>query len=413
MHSKKGFLFGDTMNNKHLLLKIFAVFFLLFFLSCSADNDLPLVIPFTLENNRIILYAVINGQAGRFAFDSGANVSVANIRRFPGIFPIDLGRSVIDGVLRIVPVYRVNSIQFGDVVVNARSRLITRDDVVTRAIENENIDGILGINVFEGFWVELSFSRNKIILHKEIPANFISASSVPLIANGTIPMLYLPINIDNREFLMLIDTGAPHALYFPNNIINFIDDEDKTKIVSLLEAGDFYLVRTNRINILDVVYYNKLIMNNSYIVERTRNPSHAYKGIIGIDFLRHYDFLLDYRDLRKGRTTGMYYIPITFPEERCYGFFSFLSGMPKFGIITFCVPCFNRNGRLRITSLLTDSIAYALGLRLGSEITYINGKPVSDFLLEDLRDPFFFDKITEFSVFNRESNEYIAFYLNH
>jgi hypothetical protein len=58
------------------------------------------------------------------------------------------------------------------------------------------------------------------------------------------------------------------------------------------------------------------------------------RGLLGIDFLKYYDFLFDYRDLRKGQAAGFYLEPNTSLEERDYGIYSFIKGEPQNGVLT-------------------------------------------------------------------------------
>ena len=311
---------------------IFAICALLL-LSCSAYNDETLVIPFSIERGWIILDAAINGQAGRFVLDTGMIHSLAEVCA-QGLRSYGYVEQLIDGRLQMTPYYMLRSIQFGDIEVTSRSWLINRNDFIER-IRLRGFDGLLGLWIFEGYWVELSFSRNEIVLHRQKPEHFSSASHSPLKLPTSSSALHLPITIDGMEFLMNIDTGLQSALFFPNDIVNYRNPEDLSRIASNCEIGDFYLVQTNSISVLDRTYNGKLIMNNSYLAERTLDPHSTGIGLLGLDFMRHYDFLLDCRSLLYGRTTGMYYMPITSSEERDYGFFSFLKEAPELGIINF------------------------------------------------------------------------------
>ena len=379
------------------------VFLSFVFFACAKDNsEAPITIPFSLEDGRIVFDAVINGQEGRFIFDSGIMHSAFNISP-RGLLPIANTKRVINGRPKRTLVYWLNNIQFGDVKIKTNSWFYIGGDTTARLKEREGYDGLLGIRTFEGYWVELSIARSEITLHKQIPKHFINASHSMLKVFSRFEPLYLPLTIDNREFYMNIDTGLMHAFYFPDDIINDKPPEDITKIESNGEIGDYYLVQTNVINVLERTYYNKKIMNNSYGAARRNYASHADTGLIGLDFMQHYDFLFDYRELRKGRTTGMYYIPLNDLSERYYGFFSFIDESPEPGIIDFSM---NETGGLVIEDILTGSTAYAMyGLRPGYVITKINGEPIANFAKEELLDPEFFHRVIEFSVLDKEGKE--------
>ena len=266
-----------------------------------------------------------------------------------------------------------------------------------RTVSYLGLQGMLSNIVFGGFWVELSFSRNEIVLHSEKPVHFANAKHAELKlqqgeqAHG---LFYLPIDIDGKEFCFLIDTGLPHAFFFPSAITSNKKPDDLRQIASNLEYGDHFLVKTNSVSFLDRTYNDRSIMTNSYVPMRWTGNYDV--GIIGLEFFEHYDLLIDYRGLYDNTMTeGMYYIPITPPDDRNYGFYSFLTEAPEFGIINFY---YHRRG-LEITCILTDSPAYeTYGLRPGSIISKINGEPARNFTIADMLDPQFFRGLTDFSI---------------
>ncbi|MDR2633849.1 MAG: PDZ domain-containing protein [Treponema sp.] len=155
-----------------------------------------------------------------------------------------------------------------------------------------------------------------------------------------------------------------------------------------------HLVKTNRVHILDETYEDAYIITNSFLVQR-RGESFNDKGLIGVDFLKYYDFLFDYRDLRNGKSTGLYYEPNTQLEERDYGFFSFLKEPPEFGVIDYKID----NSGIIVTSILEDSIAYKdFNIRPGILITKINGKLYTEFSVDILRDPLFYRSVDNYTT---------------
>jgi len=402
------------MYKKHLPREICFTFCLVFFLACSTTpdtNDRSIVIPFTLENGVIVLEAVIDGRAGRFAWDNAANFSIIpGARSRPERW---YRYTVVGGEQTLVPFYQIDSIRFGNIDVRAQSWFINIvNDFAGRGTVALGFDGMLGNGIFNGFWVELSFSRNEIVLHREKPAHFANTSHAPLksmleITGERTDRFYLPVDIDGEKFLMLFDTGAWfHAFAFPNGIANNTSPDNVRRITSNREPWDYYLVQTNSITILDRTYHDKLIMTNSWLAPRRERTATIREfddvGLIGINFMRHYDFLFDHRDLVNGITEGMFFIPITPPAERNYGFFSFLTEAPEFGILNFWSTYMG----LMITSILMDSPAYTtFGLRLGSIIAKINGESVHNFSRAELLAPLFFQRVTSFSVLDEGGGE--------
>jgi hypothetical protein len=268
-------------------------------------------------------------------------------------------------------IYALNRIVFGDLELKTRSWLITRSDILN-SVKNEGYDGILGTRIFEGYWCELSFSKNKIILHKEKPEYF-TGYTPAMILNRYNADFHIPVTIDNRVFYFNIDTGVHNGIYFPGGITQFKEANEYRRILSDEEVTRYNLVKTGSINILDETYQDLSVMTNSFLAVRWDDASYNDIGLLGIAFLKYYDLLFDFRELRKGKTTGLYYKPNTPLDERDYGSYSFIEAAPEFGVLN----TGEGNEGIFIRSLLEDSAAYNdFGLRPGTIVTKINGRPV-------------------------------------
>ena len=363
--------------------------------SCAGNNDAAesadgLVIPFVIEDGFMIMEATINGKAGRFVFDSGANVSVVPDARMS--LPMLPAFVLPGGRPGFLLKYLVRRVEFANGSVRASSWVIRNAGGLGIPLGAE---GILGNGIFAGYWVEISFSRNEIVLYRQFPERFAEALHSPLAVRAMNKFL-LTIGINGREFLLALDTGLNQALFFPGVIAEGMDAADLRPVASTGEIKDFYLMRADSVSIMGRTYSDKLIMGNSYAGARVAANSHI--GLMGTGFLRHYDLLLDYRTLQLSSTNddsaGMFYIPIVAPEERDYGFYSFLDAAPEFGII----EAVRSQGHILIRSLLADSEAYALGLRPGSHIVRLDGRATMSFSPEEVSNPYFYDRFTEFEA---------------
>jgi hypothetical protein len=350
-------------------------------------------IPFTLENNRIIVEAVANGKKGRFVFDTGTtesylNIKTANLSRCGFTITPYKGQNIS------VNMYNLPKITFGNIELKTRSWVINRSDYLTKS-QNDGFDGILGARVFEGYWCELSFSKGKIILHKEKPGYFTLFSPVKIL-NKYNADFFIPCIIDGKTFYFDIDTGSPAGLYFPSGLIKIKKSDEYRKIVSASpELKVYYLVKANLISILDETYTEYFVMTNSFYSARDDQAYHDF-GVLGIDFLRYYDFLFDYRKLREGKSTGVYYEPNTPLEERNYGIYSFIKNVPEFGVLN--TTGFDTTG-FTIHRILKDSIAYKIyGLRPCMVITRINGYSITEIPREELFDPSFYLTVDNYTL---------------
>ncbi|GMO42185.1 MAG: hypothetical protein Ta2F_18200 [Termitinemataceae bacterium] len=375
---------------KHLLF----ISVILCLISCvETNNSAKVEIPFSLENERMILDATVNGKTGRFLFDTGATISEFKTNKIK----IWTGRYVNEkhkGKTKRENVYILNKIYFGSTELNTRSWFFNRTNSIT---EEEGYDGLLGIGIFAGHWCEISFSKNKIILHKEKP-EYYTKSINAFVENKYNYPIFIPVIVDDNIFNFEIDTGLSQGIYFPNDIVKFKTSSDYKKIITNSEVKDQNLVRTNSISILDEIYNNRFVITNSYVSAR-RNPesddNNNNAGILGIKFLKYYDILLDLRNLRDGKTTDLYYDPNTAIDERNYGFFTCMKEQPQFGITSIKIY----QTYIEIRAVIQDSIAYnKFSIKPGTIITKVNGKPIKEFSLPELQDPSFYLTIDNYTI---------------
>ncbi|MDR0760718.1 MAG: hypothetical protein LBF74_11530, partial [Treponema sp.] len=194
------------------------------FLTCCSAGELGgpdyAEIPFTIENKRIVVEAVANGKKGRFVFDTGTTESYLDI------FVMNL----VTERYTIIPykgeqvktrIYNLNEITFGDIKLRTKSWVIKHSDLLLK-VQRDGFDGLLGALTFEGYWCELSFSKSKIILHKEKPGYFTHFSPV-MILNYFNADFFIPVIIDGETFYFDIDTGSPYGIYFPGGLVKAKD----------------------------------------------------------------------------------------------------------------------------------------------------------------------------------------------
>jgi hypothetical protein len=198
----------------------------------------------------------------------------------------------------------------------------------------------------------------------------------------------------------------PPGIFFPEGLVKIKKPDEYREIVSDEEAGSYHLIKTNSIHILDETYENVSVMTNSVIAAGyDGDESYNDLGMLGLDFLKYYDFLFDYRNLRDGKSTGLYYEPNTPLEERNYGFFSFMKEAPELGVLNFDIDDF----KIVIRSIIKDSVAYELcEFRPGTVISKINGKPITEISHEELLNPSFFYSVDNYTVIEKGFEQTIS-----
>ncbi|MDR2659827.1 MAG: hypothetical protein LBC27_07570 [Spirochaetaceae bacterium] len=385
--------------DKYAYRYIFLLLFmsLVLFISCEKQNkNIHIEIPFSLENNTIVIEAEVEGKKGRYIFDTGATISYIDIGK-ENVWYRNYIYGIYEGKLSKLSIYNINKIRFGDIEVKSDSWIISKVDIIND-LKAEGYDGLLGNRIFEGYWCELSFSKQKIILSDlyDTNRNNFYNYSTALVENKYNSPLYIPVTINNnKDFYFMIDTGMNISLRFPDNLYQYTDKEETLNVFSSNEEGNHHLVKLDSLRILDETYTDIYALTNSIIAKRNNNDFYKDFGLIGLPFLKYYDFLFDYRDLRRGKTTGFYYKSNTPLEERDYGFFSFLKEPPEFGIIDYKID----NSGIIVTSILEDSIAYKdFNIQPGVLITKINGKPIMEFPIDILRDPLFYRSVDNYTI---------------
>jgi hypothetical protein len=394
----------NNMNVYKSLPLIMQFIFTISIVSCIKESTSEKVeIPFILENDRIVIDAIINGKKGRFTFDTGATESYLDINVRNLLFT-SYTTTMYNGKPKKVLIYHLNKITFGETELKTKSWVINRSDILINKKE-EGYDGVLGNRVFEGYWCELSFSKSKIILHKEKPEYFINYSPV-IIENKFDADFYVPVVIDDKVFHFNVDTGLFHAIYFPDGIIKFKASNEYQEVLSLEDVNQYHIVKISTIQLFDEIYTDAIVLTNSFLAKRRNNNQYFNdRGLLGLDFLKYYDLLFDYKELRKGKTTGMYYKSNTPLDKRNYGFFSFLKEVPQFGVLNFTIV----NSELTIVSVIKESLAYTVfGLRPGTTITKINGKPITEFSRDELLESSFYLTVDNYTILENNNERIIT-----
>lgn len=381
------------MGKRSVIIQAAFTFFFFIAYTTKVKYQESIEIPFILDtNNRIVLNAAIDGKEGQYIFDTGSAVSLADINT-ANLWLHGYSFRYREGKRYIQWNYLLKKIRFNDVDVNADS-WITNDPFARKNLIKSDYDGLLGIMTFEGYWCELSFSKSKIILHKEKPDNFIKSVSAKVESKYR-PQIDVPIEVDGNEIYLMIDTGLPFAFAFPSGLIDYKTSDKITEVSSIEEEGPlYYMIHTNSISFLDETYANNFILTRA-IREKRGGKKYRNAGLVGINILKYYDLLFDLTSLRKGKTTEMYYQPNAPLEERDYGFFSFNKEPPYLGILNY-----NYIGKgIFILSMLKNSIGQTcFGIDPGDIITQINGTSSLTFSQNEITNSDFIRNIQEFVV---------------
>ena len=333
-----------------------------------------IVIPFTIEgNNRIVLYATVNGVEGRFFWDTGA-FDVHTFTSLDNLTPVPADRNPAGGRRY----YIENGIIINGQVIKSRSIInyipsfffIPRWVEIAEYLRNEGFDGILGIAMFNGYWVEVSFTTSNIILHRQKPEGFTDYAPARTTFQGLYywpGAFFVTGMVDGVPIDFLLDTGARFAFHVPHSVREYLGADNYRKI---LTWNDFhYEFHTSNISLMGNEFVGKTL---------TTSPTAEYFGVtlLGVDFLQRYDILFDLRFLRArlGGITRLYYrhrLEKADTKLACPGIFTNIS--EPFGI-----RLETREEGLWVWGVIIPGFAHdELGLMPGMTITAINGQRIT------------------------------------
>jgi hypothetical protein len=332
-------------------------------------------IPFVLENERIVVEADVNGTAGRFIWDSGASASVVNCR-FDNLRYVDNRPFFWIGGGEKADVYIINEMTVGGVRIKSQSEITSVPaDIQKQLLEPYGYDGLLGIETFNGYWCEISFSQNAITLHKEKPTYF--TQSVP--AAKAEKFFTIPVAVDGISYRFVVDTGMPVSLTLPPDVIQLKAEGDYIRVRSSKANGDRYIrVRLRNDDYYAVKAHSVTVFNDAfkekYFFTDVPNGISMFHnrrlGIIGLPALRNYDLLFDLTGTGASREMRVYYKPRNEFEDRIIG----LRHLNRqVGLVRY-----NNVPEGIALDLLEGSPLLALGVNENTVITMVNGKAMKD-----------------------------------
>jgi hypothetical protein len=350
---------------------LFSFFIFVFFFSCDGRKEIPFELT---EGNRIVLNAVINGTRGRFMWDTGAFISVVNCNLDNLNFSRKwtLSWHSLDVEAESKDIYYLSEIKIEGELLKTKSEVTQSRVLKDLLLEPEGLDGILGINIFAGYWCEVSFSKRRIILYKEKPSQF--GTYVPANLEGD--YFRILIDVDGEASPFYVDTGAPE-MYFPPSVISGKTKDEYRKVLSPkrgkneLKTRNYYLVNTDKISVFDYIIENKTIITNSHAIFGVEPSINNARGLLGVEFLKNYDLLFDFTNLPFS-TSGLYYkrIDTEINETRLF---------PWNKTLESGIYLFYRTQEGITPGVIAGSVLNTeYGITERTVITKINGKPVRD-----------------------------------
>ncbi len=356
------------------------------FISCSNTNKAPepeYCFPFTFEDNRIILVANIDGSFGKFIFDTGCEGIITNTKivNLPKITrPYE--RLYLLGETKKYDAYALDTIKLNSKIFPVSTFILHSD---TKLV---GFDGFIGLSVFKGYYVEISFTKNVILLYKEKPKGYSKYIQI-FFNNQSCPDVQIAIDGITSPFLF--DTGSPLNIVFPLPVASSIDRKKYQRIITLDKDYESYRVNINSYDDGMWVFRNitgdsnpPSNLNNSVIFSR--------KGNLGVDYLKHFDFVIDNRG---NNIANLYYRKHAFITNFYIGRKGSwsLCGRPNAQYNSYGISGWETNdNKLIITSVIENSNAITAGITPGTEILQINKRDQMIYNNKQLQDLLLFNR---------------------
>lgn len=236
-----------------------------------------LIVPFRLgPNNNIIIKASINGAKPMdMLFDTGASISAINVWQRPASDTRRLVDISIGGVtIKDTPVV---DIQYRDTL---------------------QASGLLGYNLFMGRQVTINYGRGELRVGKPVSSTPLGFKSLPIQWRGAWSIVKL--NIDDgktsRKIDVLLDTGSKWSLSLTNqdplsNEIGLL----RTEGWRVSRKADGARVHSKIFTLPAVSLAGFRIPNVQTDIETGERHSLLGVHILGNDFLKRFDLIIDYR----------------------------------------------------------------------------------------------------------------------
>ncbi len=368
-------------------------FFILTFLFAIPSNaqlmgfKLPkgqdkVTIPFEFHNNFIIVNLIFDDVFPlKFIFDTGSENTILVKKEFTDILNISYDRKFkvlgADFEQELVA-YLVRNINMDlpNLPGQGLDLLVLKDDYFKfEEYTGLKIHGILGMDLFKTFTIQIDYKKQNLILHRVekfvVPSKKFKLLPVQIHRNKPYLMATVEIKQDTvAKVKLLLDTGASLSLLLHNNSSKELTMPEKMipgKIGNGL--GGFIQGFVGRINRLsfDEFYFNSVITNFQEVNENVQyRVNFGRNGILGNEILSRFNVIFDIA------RSKVYLKPI----KKYNKYFKY----DRSGITL--IASGKKLNKFRIKELIQYSPAAEAGLQIGDLVTSVNSIPLGK---DDLR----------------------------
>lgn len=329
-------------------------------LSEQEEGHQDITIPFELIDNRIFFDVYINNSGPyKFILDSGGSnliskrVSEQLQIKLSGEFKINGAGDNSQTAFRTMR----DHLSISELNLEKQNFIVIDLDTIMYGIGFEELDGLLGYELFNNYLVTINYDKNIIVLSKNYDDFINSSNKIPLSFWGNKPLINL--NVDNIDGQYMIDTGDRSSITFFNPFIDSLNLREKYKSSIINNTG--YGIGgpiPAQVSVVKNLFINNIIINNLIVRLPNLNGGlfslSGFSGSIGNGVLKKFNITFDYKDefliLEKNSN---YYLDESYDK----------SGM----------WLAKNKDRFIVTSLVTNGPAAKAGLKLNDVIISING----------------------------------------
>lgn len=323
-------------------------------------------LPLSYRSGANPLVEVYIGERGpfKFMFDTGS----------PGLLKLDkktfetLGLSETDSIMagdgsginvRYYPITEVKNVKLGGFMIKNTQAMI-RNYNVRQGLEN--IDGVIGLDFFKGYTLEMNFQSNQLIISK-IPLDTKDQNVIPFkLAANQVPSVEGAIG--DKKIELIFDTGSMGTLSLPPSMINKEMMMTEPKVIGQAKTlSNTFEVKEVQIN--QNLYLGKVIFENPMVIMNEVLPFiHC-----GIRMLKQMNIVFDMENNLIG-LTKYEPKPKTFNDNEYTGIYGDrnISVGPDGNLYV------QRPGGILLKMILKEKDNYGLEIVPGAEIVFIRDK---------------------------------------
>jgi len=251
-------------------------------------NDRPFKIQVT--GDRIYVDATVNGVLGTFILDtgdSGITLTDQFADRAKVASITDSSAWGIGGVFK-TRTRRAKTIEIGG---NTLSNTIvqTYNNQYPRKSDRVNPDGLIGFDLLAGAMVTLDTANQTMQIQNPATASLNTSAGLPLLVELSSDTPSVPVTLDHKVTIeATFDTGDPSLIIFSADLL----DHGLTILTGRAIVGGMGGTELMRCGQIDSINLGPIVYQTPVACASHEFSKHA--GLIGLDFLRHFNFIFDY-----------------------------------------------------------------------------------------------------------------------